>query len=606
MREPSTLTDSFARRVVALVMRFPALILVVTLVVAALAAMSARQLKVDSRLKVLLPQDSPSVVHLDRMTAEVGNHEDLYIVVRSPSRADNLAFAERLADAVAKDPEIRFVVFRRDTRFFDDNVLLYAPLADLLDIRRRVIERIQAEIRRELSPLGEYDKPVEDLDLSEDELRSRYDLPDRPSDYFETDEGRVVVIVARPTGSSTDFTSAAALLERIDGQVAGLNPTAQHPALTVEYAGGYSKNTRLTRRLQADVASGTAAALIILALTLVIYFRGIRAVPLILTPLVAAALVALAFAFYWVSYLNLVGAFMFAVLLGIGIDFGIHVLARYRDERGEGLDVREALEATLATAGVSTGAGAASTALAFALLGIAEFKGISQFGVIASVGIVLAFFCAVLVLPAMMVLFERVWPWRPPKRAAKHERRSLPRRFPWVSALACALVLAGAAASLARVGDVAFETDLRTFEVELETTDAERARALQYQEAVGEHESSTPAIAIADSPEETAFVFRHLRALVDLSEEQFEALVAGEPVPPKPRAAAKPEAKAADQKTAPAPAKDDGWGDDDDDDDAKAAEPVDATAEGAAKPEGSTPDEGAAAAKPASGGDDDE
>ena len=147
--------------------------------------------------------------------------------------------------------------------------------------------------------------------------------------------------------------------------------SAAPPELTVNYAGIYNKNMQLARRLEKDVASGTAVALVVLTLTLIVYFRGFRSVPLILTPLITAALAALAFAYYWASHLNLVGAFMFAVLLGIGIDFGIHVLARFRDERSEGAELQDALVTTLATAGVSTGAGAASTAIAFALLWIA-------------------------------------------------------------------------------------------------------------------------------------------------------------------------------------------------------------------------------------------
>ncbi|MCA9718310.1 MAG: MMPL family transporter [Myxococcales bacterium] len=567
MSEPSPLTTRAARALVRFILRFPRAIVIVTLLLAALAGVSASGLKVDSRLRVLLPQDSPSVVHLDRMATEFGNHEDLYVVVRSPSRDANLAFAGELADALAADDDIRYVIFRRDTRFFDRNVLLYASLEDLLDIRRRVIARIQAEIRRELSPLGETAEDVDDVDLSEDELRERYGLKDRPPEHFETDEGRVVVIVVRPRRPSTDFAFAKQLLGRIDEHAAALNPSARHPELAISYAGGYEKHTQLARRLEQDVASGTAVALVVLTLTLVFYFRGLRAVPLILTPLITAALAALAFAYHWAAHLNLVGAFMFAVLLGIGIDFGIHVLARYRDERGEGAPVEEALVTTLATAGVSTGAGAASTAVAFALLGVAEFKGISQFGVIASVGIVLAFVCAVIVLPAMLVLFERVWPWRPPRRAQTRPTASLPTRFPWLALAATLLVLAGAGYGVARLADVEFETDLRKFEVELATTDEERARAEQYREAVGANESSTPAIALASGPAEAAAVYRHLSALVDMTDAQFEAFLRGEPLPPaEPTSPAAPERAASGPKGQPAAGDDDGWDDDEEED----------------------------------------
>ena len=70
MSEPSPLTTRAARALVRFILRFPRAIVIVTLLLAALAGVSASGLKVDSRLRVLLPQDSPSVVHLDRMAAE--------------------------------------------------------------------------------------------------------------------------------------------------------------------------------------------------------------------------------------------------------------------------------------------------------------------------------------------------------------------------------------------------------------------------------------------------------------------------------------------------------------------------------------------------------
>ena len=576
--DPTALSARAAGRLVAFIMRFPRAIVLVTLVLAVLAGASARHLSVDSRLRVLLPPDSPSVVHLDQMAEQIGNHEDLFVVVRSPSREANLEFAGALADKLAADEGIRFVTFRRDTSFFEKNALMYATLADLLDIRRRVIARIQAEIRRELSPLGEYVDDVEDVDLSEEELKKRYNLKDRPGEYFETDEGRVFVIVARPRLPSTDFAFTKNLLARADAHADELKRSLgakAPPELTVSYAGIYNKNMQLARRLEKDVASGTAVALVVLTLTLIVYFRGFRSVPLILTPLITAALSALAFAYYWASHLNLVGAFMFAVLLGIGIDFGIHVLARFRDERSEGAELRDALVTTLATAGVSTGAGAASTAIAFALLGVAEFKGISQFGVIASVGIALAFLCAIVVLPAMLVLFERVWPWRPPRRKQFNREASLPKRLPIPALLAALLVLGGAGFGVSQLGVVEFETDLRKFEVQLAKTDEERARAEQYREAVGKAETSTPAIALAQSPEEAAAVYRHLDALVAMTDAQFEAFLKGEPLPVEPAEDAKATTEKAEKaEKADNEAKaDDGWGDDEDEDE-DAEDPV--------------------------------
>src|SRR5690606_16531664 len=106
--------------------------------------------------------------------------------------------------------------------------------------------------------------------------------------------------------------------------------------------------------------------------------------------------------------------FIFAVLAGLGIDFGIHMLARIRQERSRGSSSEEALAVTLETTGKTTAAGAASTALTFASLAVADFRGFSQFGQVASVGVVLALVFSLVVMPALMVALDRVRPWAPP------------------------------------------------------------------------------------------------------------------------------------------------------------------------------------------------
>lgn len=72
-------------------------------------------------------------------------------------------------------------------------------------------------------------------------------------------------------------------------------------------------------------------------LSLAVYFRGLRAIVLVLLPLAIAIITALAAARVFYGALNLVSAFIFAVLLGLGVDFGIHILARYQAERRRGL-----------------------------------------------------------------------------------------------------------------------------------------------------------------------------------------------------------------------------------------------------------------------------
>ena len=105
-----------------------------------------------------------------------------------------------------------------------------------------------------------------------------------------------------------------------------------------------------------------------------------------------------------VGHLNFITVTLVTMLMGLGIDFGIHVLFRYDEELGNGRTPEEAIDVTVAGTGVDTFVGAAATAAAFLALTQADFRGIADFGVIASGGVLLCFFSTIIVLPSLLAL----------------------------------------------------------------------------------------------------------------------------------------------------------------------------------------------------------
>jgi len=557
-----------AARVAGLITRRAALIVVLALLLGALAFQGARRLGIDQELRAMLPDHAPSVVRLDAAAARLGNQSDLYVTIRSPSRAANVAFGTKLAATLEQRDDMRYVLFHRDPSFFKRNALLYAKLGDLLEIRGRVIAAIQARVRRELSAFPEDEPPLADteLQLDEAELRRRYHLEDEPPAYFEADEGRVLVVRARPTYPNTDIARARGLFADVNAAIAATDPAAHHPAMDVQIDGSYALHTRLAGDLQRDIINGSLAAFALLLLTVAAYFRGLRAVPLVLTPLLISAFTALAFAAAVYGELNLVSAFIFAVQLGLGIDFGTHMLARHRDELARGSSHRQAIATAVATTGVSTAGGALSTAFSFLLLALAEFRGFTQFGVVAFVGILVAYLAAIVVLPALVVLFDRVWPWRVrPKPAAGSFTRADPRPVPALALAVLAACLGLGALGASQAAKIGFEYDLNKLDVPDDRSEAELARTREFRGAVGKIQSRDGAVVLTSDLAQTRELHRQLQAIHELRHDEIAAITGlppltpdAEPPPPKPA----PE---------PAPKPDDP----DDDDDEPEVEPDD-------------------------------
>lgn len=549
--------SSRATGLAALVVRRPLAIVLVALLLGVLGYFGTRRLGIDQELRALLPDDAPSVVRLDAVSERLGNQSDLYVTVRGPDRGANLALGAAIAETLEQRDDIRYVLFRRDPQFFRDNLLLYADLQDLLDLRQRVIDAIQARVRRELSMFPEDREAAgesDDLDLDEKALRERYGLDREPSEYFERDEGRLVVVRARPTRANTDISFARGLSRNLRAAIDGLEPKKFHPDIEVTIDGSYAEHTAQASSLERDIISGTAVAFGLLLLVVAIYFRGLRAVPLVLVPLLIAVVTTLAIG--WATYreLNLVSAFIFAVTLGLGIDFGTHILSRYRDERRRGLDQLPAIATTIATTGVSTAGGALSTAFAFLFLVLAEFRGFSQFGVIGSLGIMIAFVAALVVLPALVLVLERIRPWRVPPPPAREAPGAaiVSRKFPYLAlgtVLVCLLAGLFGAAAAPQIG---FEYNLGKLGPPDRTSPEEQKRANEYRDAVGRTQSTDPTIVLTDGLAHTEAVNRQLQAILDLEPEEIAEITGLEPYPdtprkPKPEPKPAPKPKAVDE-----------------------------------------------------------
>ena len=118
-----------------------------------------------------------------------------------------------------------------------------------------------------------------------------------------------------------------------------------------------------------------------------------------------------------IGHLNLLSVSFAAILVGLGIDFSIHFLARFAELRGDGLAPVAAFTATASQSGRGVTTGAVTTAAAFFSAGLTEFTGVAELGVIAGGGILICLAAAFLILPPLALEVEERWPL-PPTRAA--------------------------------------------------------------------------------------------------------------------------------------------------------------------------------------------
>jgi predicted RND superfamily exporter protein len=106
--------------------------------------------------------------------------------------------------------------------------------------------------------------------------------------------------------------------------------------------------------------------------------------------------------------LNLLTALLMSLVIGLGIDYNIHLGDRYADERAAGKGRYEALDlAVTGTGGALLGSTLTSIG-AFTTLLLVPNPGIQAFGTIVVLALSMAFLACVLVLPSILALWSRV------------------------------------------------------------------------------------------------------------------------------------------------------------------------------------------------------
>lgn len=95
------------------------------------------------------------------------------------------------------------------------------------------------------------------------------------------------------------------------------------------------------------------------------------------------------------------------LLVGLGIDYSVHLTARYREQRAAGQRPPAAAGRALQTVGAALVLATAATAIGFASIATAPVQLLADFGVFIAIGVVCAFVLMALLVPAARVLRDR-------------------------------------------------------------------------------------------------------------------------------------------------------------------------------------------------------
>jgi hopanoid biosynthesis associated RND transporter like protein HpnN len=373
-----------------------------------------------------------------RFKKEFPTQDDLVVVVESEDPEKNRQFIERLGSRMEAETNLfHGTLYKGDLQMLGSKALLFAKESDLEDLQKTLgdygpfiqqfthttnldslFTMVNAQFRtakREKN--AETESLVKALPALErivsqarDSMR-RAGTPPSPGVtalfdpgeeaqreiYLTFAQGRIYIVTAQ--APTEDKNPAAVerlreLVEQVKTEVPGLNV-----GLTGEPVLEYDEMAQSKK----DTAVASIASLVICALIFIYgYQQTGRPIKATLCLIVGLAYT-MAFATLVVGHLNILTITFAPILIGLAIDYGVHLISRFEEELHHGRSQEEALAKAMVFTGQGILTGAMTTAGAFFAMMLTDFKGIQEMGVICGGGLVICLIPMMTMLPVLLL-----------------------------------------------------------------------------------------------------------------------------------------------------------------------------------------------------------
>ncbi len=171
------------------------------------------------------------------------------------------------------------------------------------------------------------------------------------------------------------------------------------PEVRAEYFGGAAMAVANAERIKKDITLTVSIASIVLVLVISLFFRRKFIFLVILLPVAFGGLASLALLFLIKTKVSAIALGVGSVLMGITIDFSLHIFTHYRHTRSVERVIKDVAQPMLMSS--------FTTAAAFLCLQFANSEVLRDLGLFAALSIITSALFAIFVLPQILHLFDK-------------------------------------------------------------------------------------------------------------------------------------------------------------------------------------------------------
>lgn len=398
----------------------------------------ASRITVDMNWSDLLPMGDPMARQFDQILKEYKSASTSIVVVQGNEK-EIKRFADRVAPEIEKlEAYVERVDYKLDDAFISRHGFMLVKATDLertadmfvdlnlIPLLTSINENFESEYIEEQEALSTKEKEndaVRTLDGFHYWLKAMdvfLTEPDRATPamadsaverflfgdpYFVSHDKTILLMTIKPTFSSIDIEKDVASTDSIEHIINRILP--DYPGVRAGITGTIPLQRDEMKYNMPHMRNSSILALVLVIALFILTFRMwstpvLAAVNLIMAVIITAGVVAV-----YPGRLNMMTMMFAVILIGLGIDFSIHIISIYSERRSIDRDASAAMEETLVRSGSGIITGALTTAAAFFTLSISVTRGIKEMGVVLGIGILCAMITTLVGLPAFLVGRER-------------------------------------------------------------------------------------------------------------------------------------------------------------------------------------------------------
>ncbi|QRN98743.1 MMPL family transporter [Archangium violaceum] len=413
-----------------LLVRRPGLVLLAILALFGVSLWGTTKLTINSNQLDLISQDLPEVKEVKRVIDMVGGSGYLMLALRGEDEATLKKVSDDIATKLMADKEhVRFITYKVPVEFVQQNMALFIKTEDLTEGKRRIMAWLKDQLRRNNPFFIEIQK-TEPVKLEMTDLIDKYSSVGKKSirdDYYISKDRKMVLVLIKPMWDSNQLGKTKDFVEQLRqylaeyGKSGGVKLTEDYDKMgnTQEvfygFTGSYKTSVDDSYAIEESLQPVSLIAFAAIFLITILAFRKWVPTVIVASGTVLGTIITMGFTYVTVGELNMITSILGGLLMGFGIDYGIHFIFRTRLELGQGKPYDQAIRDAVVNAGRPALVSAVVTSGSFFVLMISEFRGFSQFGFLAGCG---TFIIGVLLFawsPALLAIAGRINPEWPKK-----------------------------------------------------------------------------------------------------------------------------------------------------------------------------------------------